>query len=163
MKKELGFTTIEILTTLMIVGFIAIFIASFLMTGIQGFTMAKDAAETVGDVKPGMMAASTFMSDITGISCFETDTEMTFYNTDSEAVSVVVDAAGNSLSIGGSKVPNVTNATLSKTTVDVDGTTYVNTITMSFISSIQGVDKSFSYEFSPRTLVPNSAIAATCP
>lgn len=184
-KNSDGFTLIESILSLILLGVIAVGIFSFLSLGVEAFYFSTENTEAASRIKPTYDFVSTRMSDMTEICCFN-NSRIEFYNSDdgftcadanpparqvllidSSSTLVITSCTGdvnNRTCSSWTILEDLQNAQLSLSTqsVTVRGTsgTYVDLIDLDFKykSDRPGstLDKDFRLSFSPRNLVPSS-------
>lgn len=180
-----GFTLIESILSLVLLGMIAMGIFSFLSMGVDAFYFSTENTEAASRIKPTYDFVSTRLSDMTEICCFS-NSRIEFYNSDdgftcaddnpparqvllidNSSALIITSCTGdvnNRTCSSWTILEDLENAQMSLSTqsVTVRGTagTYVELIDLDFKykSDRPGsvLDKDFSLSFSPRNLVPSS-------
>ena len=76
--KPLGFTLVELIVTLVVVGIIGTFTTLFMYTGLNGYLKAKDTSEGALKAQIALDRISLELKDINNISEFNSDTNINY-------------------------------------------------------------------------------------
>ena len=144
MQNEKGFTLIEIVASLAIVGIIAVFSSLFLVVGLEGYEFTRKAANAAMNAEVALNRISLELKAITGISAL-TSTSVTYTSAyDTAALNRILyfDSGNLYLNTGGVDnyllLKDVSNPVLTKkddTDLDGDGTNEVSYVTVGFTLS----------------------------
>ena len=77
-KKEEGFTLVELIVTLVLVGIIGTFTTLFMYTGLNGYLRAKDTSEGALKAQIALDRISLELRDINRVSDFNDDTNVDY-------------------------------------------------------------------------------------
>lgn len=155
MTQHNGFTLVEVIASLILMAMIGLGIYSFLMTGVEGYLISEGNSIAAGELKPMFDVISTRMSEMKEITCFDTDSQMKFLDTqDSEETVQLVD--GTALRIMNWNV--LTDLSNTAMTMNEENGN-VKDITISFTyTGKSGITRNFDLSFSPRTIMTVSDI-----
>ena len=157
-----GFTLVELIVTLVLVGIIGTFTTLFMYTGLNGYLRAKDTSEGALKAQIALDRISLELRDIDRIDTFTDNTTIDYdsvtllddrqitYNAVAKTVSMDVDGSVNLL------LDDVQSFTMTATYSDLnnsgDGNNEVEAIDVSF--TIGEIDRLFSVRIFPRNMVP---------
>jgi prepilin-type N-terminal cleavage/methylation domain-containing protein len=79
-KREAGFTLIEIIATLVIVGTLSVFAAMFMSTFVKGYSATKTNTETAMKAQMALDRLSVELKDATAISALTANSFITYSN-----------------------------------------------------------------------------------
>jgi prepilin-type N-terminal cleavage/methylation domain-containing protein len=161
-RAQKGFTLVELIVTLVLVGIIGTFTTLFMYTGLNGYLRAKDTSEGALKAQIALDRISLELRDIDRIDTFTDNTTIDYvsvtllgdrqitYNAVAETISMDVDGNVNLL------LDDVQSFTLTATYADLnnsgDGNNEVEAIDVSF--TIGEIDRLFSVRIFPRNMVP---------
>ncbi len=151
-----GFTLVEVIASLTLLGMISLGIYSFLMTGVEGYLISEGNSIAAGELKPMFDVISTRMSEIKKITCFSENAQLSFQDTlgNDETVQLLDD--GTTLRIMNWDIlTNLSNATMVQNVENEN----VKDITISFTyTGKSDIVRSFDLSFSPRMILKSSDI-----
>jgi prepilin-type N-terminal cleavage/methylation domain-containing protein len=161
-KQENGFTLVELIVTLVLVGIIGTFTTLFMYTGLNGYLRAKDTAEGALKAQIVLDRLSLELRDINEIETLTANTAIDYfsatlpgdrqiiYNAVADAISLDVDGNVNLL------LDDVPSFTLTAAYKDLnfyaDGNNEVEAIDVSF--TVGEIGRPFSARIFPRNMVP---------
>jgi prepilin-type N-terminal cleavage/methylation domain-containing protein len=161
-RAQKGFTLVELIVTLVLVGIIGTFTTLFMYTGLNGYLRAKDTSEGALKAQITLDRISLELRDIDIIDTFTDNTTIDYasatlpgdrqitYNAVAETISMDVDGSVNLL------LGDVQSFTMTATYADLnnsgDGNNEVEAIDVSF--TIGEIDRLFSVQIFPRNMVP---------
>lgn len=161
-KPQKGFTLVELIVTLVLVGIIGTFATLFMYTGLNGYLRAKDTSEGALKAQIALDRISLELKDINDISDYNSDTNID-YTTASESLSfarrIRYDSGNDEilLSVAGNEnvlLDNVQTFSLTATYNDLNddiSNQEVETIEASF--TVGEIERSFSVRIFPRNMV----------
>ena len=162
-KPQKGFTLVELVVTLVLVGIIGTFTTLFMYTGLNGYLRAKDTSEGALKAQIALDRISLELKDIKEISDINSDTNID-YECESEALRfariIRYDSAKDEilLSVGGNEnvlLNDVQTFSLTATYKDLnyysDGNLEVESIEVSF--TVGEIERPFSARIFPRNMV----------
>ena len=161
-KQENGFTLVELIVTLVLVGIIGTFTTLFMYTGLNGYLRAKDTAEGALKAQIALDRLSLELRDIDKIDAFTDNTTIDYtsatlpgdrqitYNAVADTISMDVDGNVNLL------LDVVQSFTMTAAYQDLnfyaDGTNAVEAIDVSF--TVGEIGRPFLARIFPRNMVP---------
>ena len=161
-KQENGFTLVELIVTLVLVGIIGTFTTLFMYTGLNGYLRAKDTAEGALKAQIALDRISLELRDINEIETLTANTAIDYfsatlpgdrqviYNAVSDAISLDVDGNVNLL------LDDVQSFTMTAAYKDLnfyaDDNNEVEAINVSF--TVGEIGRPFSARIFPRNMVP---------
>ncbi len=154
-----GFTLVELIVTIVLVGIIGTFTTLFIYTGLNGYLRAKDTSEGALKAQIALDRISMELRDIDDIGTFTDNAQIDYTSTDriltgdrkilysNGIISLDVDGSANELLDG------VSNFAMSLTAADLnaDGNDEVQAITVSF--NMGEIGRLFSARIFPRNMV----------
>ncbi len=154
-----GFTLVELIVTIVLVGIIGTFTTLFIYTGLNGYLRAKDTSEGALKAQIALDRISMELRDIDDIGTFTDNAQIDYTSTDriltgdrkilysNGIISLDVDGSANELLDG------VSNFAMSLTAADLnaDGNDEVQAITVSF--NLGEIGRLFSARIFPRNMV----------
>jgi len=159
---EKGFTLVELIVTLVLVGIIGIFTTLFMYTGLNGYLRAKDTAEGALKAQIALDRLSLELRDIDKIDAFTDDTTIAYtsvtlpgdrqitYNDLTDTISMDVDGNVNLL------LDDVQSFTMTAAYADLNnsggGNNEVGAIDVSF--TVGEIGRPFDTRIFPRNMVP---------
>ncbi len=171
-RSQRGFTLIELVTTLILIGMIGAFAGFFLYTGIRGFLTSKFSSETALQAQIALDRISTELRHIQAlVSPTPTSTSIGYrsldpvllpgvrritYNSANREILLSVDGASNVL------LDNVSSFAFSGSTMDLDnsgdGNNEISEIRVTFTvrSDASGNETEFSAQVYPRSMLAAS-------
>ena len=162
-KPQKGFTLVELIVTLVLVGIIGTFTTLFMYTGLNGYLRAKDTSEGALKAQIALDRISLELKDINIITDFNSNTNID-YTCESEALRfariIRYDSAKDEilLSVAGSEnvlLDDVQTFSLTATYKDLnyysDGNLEVESIEVSF--TVGEIERPFSARIFPRNMV----------
>jgi prepilin-type N-terminal cleavage/methylation domain-containing protein len=157
-----GFTLVELIVTIVLVGIIGTFTMLFLYTGFTGYLRAKDTAEGALTAEIALDRISLELRDINSISAFTADTNIDYtsvtlpgnrqisYDSTARTLSLSVDGNANPLLL------DVANFIMTATYADLNyyssGGDEVQAIDVAF--TVGEIRRQFSTRIFPRNMVP---------
>ena len=160
--QEKGFTLVELIVTLVLVGIIGTFTTLFMYTGLNGYLRAKDTAEGALKAQIALDRLSLELRDINEIEALTANTTIDYfsmtlpgdrqiiYNAAADTVSLDVDGNVNLL------LDDVQNFTMTAAYADLNnsggGNNEVEAIDVSF--TVGEIRRPFSARIFPRNMVP---------
>ena len=160
-KHEKGFTLVELIVTLVLVGIIGTFTTLFMYTGLNGYLRAKDTSEGALKAQITLDRISLELRDIDSVSDFNDDTNVDYTSeTLSQARRIRYDAGNGEilLSVGGSEnllLDDVQTFSMTATYNDLnyygDNVNEVEAINVSF--TVGGIERPFRTRIFPRHMV----------
>ena len=161
-RPQKGFTLIELIVTLVLVGIIGTFTTLFMYTGLSGYLRAKDTAEGAMKAQIALDRISLELRDINNISDFNSNTNIDFTSEtlpfarriryDSGNDEILLSVAGNEYLL----VDDVQTFSLTANSKDLnyysDGALEVESIEVSF--TVGEIGRPFSARLFPRNMVP---------
>jgi prepilin-type N-terminal cleavage/methylation domain-containing protein len=160
--SEKGFTLVELIVTLVLVGIIGTFTTLFMYTGLNGYLRAKDTAEGALKAQIALDRLSLELRDINEIEALTANTAIDYfsvtlpgdrqiiYNAVADTISLDVDGNVNLL------LDDVQNFTMTAAYADLNnsggGNNEVEAIDVSF--TVGEIGRPFSARIFPRNMVP---------
>ncbi|MCK4987831.1 MAG: type II secretion system protein, partial [Desulfobacterales bacterium] len=163
-KQENGFTLVELIVTIVLVGIIGTFTTLFMYTGLNGYLRAKDTAEGALKAQIALDRLSLELRDIDKIDAFTDNTTINYtstiktlpgdrqitYNAVADTISMDVNGNVNLL------LDDVQSFTMTAAYENLnfyaDGTNAVEAINVSF--TVGEIGRPFSARIFPRNMVP---------
>jgi prepilin-type N-terminal cleavage/methylation domain-containing protein len=161
-KQENGFTLVELIVTLVLVGIIGTFTTLFMYTGLNGYLRAKDTAEGALKAQIALDRLSLELRDINEIEALTANTALDYfsttlpgdrqiiYNAVADTISLDVDGNVNLL------LDDVQSFTMTASYENLnfyaDGTNAVEAIDVSF--TVGEIGRPFLARIFPRNMVP---------
>jgi prepilin-type N-terminal cleavage/methylation domain-containing protein len=123
MKQEAGFTLIEVVASLVIVGILAVFTSLFLVVGLEGYEFTRKAANAAMDAEVALNRISLELKTINGISAASDDISLAYTSSDSTLTGDrTIEFVSDNLKINDFiLIKDVSNHDLSVTLDDLDG------------------------------------------
>jgi len=162
-RPQKGFTLVELIVTLVLVGIIGTFTTLFMYTGLNGYLRAKNTSEGALKAQIALDRISLELKDINDISDFNSDTNID-YTCESKTLLfariIRYDSANGEilLSVAGNEnvlLDDVQTFSLTATYNDLNddiADQEVETITVGF--TVGEIERSFSVRIFPRNMVP---------
>ena len=158
-KPEKGFTLVELIVTLVLVGIIGTFTTLFMYTGLNGYLRAKDTSEGALKAQIALDRISLELRDINTISAFTSDTNIGYT---SETLpgnrqirlngdQIDLDVNGNTNLLLDSVASFDLEATYTDLNYFADGVLEVESIEVSF--TVGEIERPFSVRIFPRNMV----------
>ncbi len=161
-KQENGFTLVELIVTIVLVGIIGTFTTLFMYTGLNGYLRAKDTAEGALKAQITLDRLSLELRDIFEIEAFTANSTIDYfsttlpgdrqiiYNAGDRTISLDVDGDVNTLD---TLLDEVTSFTMTANYVDLNnsGGDEVAAIDVSF--TVGEIRRPFSARIFPRNMV----------
>ena len=160
-QQENGFTLVELIVTIVLVGIIGIFTSLFMYTGLNGYLRAKDTAEGALKAQIALDRISLELRDINQIKTLTANTAIDYfsktfpgdrqiiYNSGADTISLDVDDKVNLL------LDDVQSFTMTAVYKDLnfyaDGNNAVEAIDVSF--TVGEIGRPFSVRIFPRNMV----------
>lgn len=157
-----GFTLVELIVTIVLVGIIGTFTTIFLFTGFSGYLRAKDTAEGALNAQIALDRISLELRDINGISAFTANTGIDYtsmtlpgnrqitYDPMARTISLIVDGNANPLLL------DVASFNMAATYADLNyysgGGNEVRAIDVVF--TVGEIRRQFKTRLFPRNMVP---------
>ena len=162
MTQEKGFTLVELIVTLVLVGIIGTFTTLFMYTGLNGYLRAKDTAEGALKAQIALDRLSLELRDISEIEAFTANSTIDYFSTtllgdrqiiyDANADTISLDVDGNVNLL----LDDVQNFTMTAAYKDLnyytDGNNEVEAIDVNF--TVGEIRRPFSARIFPRNMVP---------
>ena len=162
MTREKGFTLVELIVTLVLVGIIGTFTTLFMYTGLNGYLRAKDTAEGALKAQIALDRLSLELRDISEIEAFTANSTIDYFSTtllgdrqiiyDANADTISLDVDGNVNLL----LDDVQNFTMTAAYKDLnfyaDANNEVEAIDVSF--TVGEIRRPFSARIFPRNMVP---------
>ena len=162
LKQENGFTLVELIVTIVLVGIVGTFTTLFMYTGLNGYIRAKDTAEGALKAQIALNRISMELRDIEDIDAFTANTTIDYesatligdrqitYDGAADTISMDIDGNVNVL------LDDVRNFTMTASYADLDnsggGVNEVEAIDVSF--TVGEIGRPFSARIFPRHMVP---------
>ena len=158
-RAQKGFTLVELIVTLVLVGIIGTFTTLFMYTGLNGYLKAKDTSEGALKAQIALDRISLELKDINNISEFNSDTNINYTSEtlpgnrkiflNGDKIELEVDGNPNPL------LDTVVSFDLEPTYTDLnhyaDGNLEVGSIEISF--TVGEIERPFSTRIFPRNMV----------
>lgn len=158
-RTQNGFTLVELIVTLVLVGIIGTFTTLFMYTGLNGYLKAKDTSEGALKAQIALDRISLELKDINNISAFNSDTNIDYTSEtlpgdrkiilNGNQIDLDVDGNANTL------LDSVVSFDLEPTYTDLnhyaDGNLEVGSIEISF--TVGEIERPFSARIFPRNMV----------
>ncbi|MGD8335199.1 MAG: type II secretion system protein [Desulfobacterales bacterium] len=154
-----GFTLVEMIVTIILVGLIGVFTTLFVYTGLNGYLRAKDTSEGALGAQIALDRISMELRDIEQISTFINDTQID-YNSRTLGENRQIRFSGGIISIDNGNgardlLDGVTNFAMTLTAADLNNSTgaeeEVQAINVSF--NVGEIGRLFSARIFPRNMV----------
>ena len=158
-RAQNGFTLVELIVTLVLVGIIGTFTTLFMYTGLNGYLKAKDTSEGALKAQIALDRISLELKDINNISEFNSDTNIN-YTSETLPGSRKIFLNGDKIELDVDGTPNplldtVVSFDLEPTYTDLnhyaDGNLEVGSIEISF--TVGEIERPFSTRIFPRNMV----------
>ena len=158
-RAQNGFTLVELIVTLVLVGIIGTFTSLFMYTGLNGYLKAKDTSEGALKAQIALDRISLELKDINNISEFNSDTNIN-YTSETLPGSRKIFLNGDKIELDVDDTPNplldtVVSFDLEPTYTDLnhyaDGNLEVGSIAISF--TVGEIERPFSARIFPRNMV----------
>ena len=158
-RAQKGFTLVELIVTLVLVGIIGTFTTRFMYTGLNGYLKAKDTSEGALKAQIALDRISLELKDINNISEFNSDTNIN-YTSETLPGSRKIFLNGDKIELDVDGTPNplldtVVSFDLEPTYTDLnhyaDGNLEVGSIAISF--TVGEIERPFSVRIFPRNMV----------
>ena len=158
-RAQKGFTLVELIVTLVLVGIIGTFTTLFMYTGLNGYLKAKDTSEGALKAQIALDRISLELKDINNISEFNSDTNIN-YTSETLPGSRKIFLNGDKIELDVDGTPNplldtVVSFDLEPTYTDLnhyaDGNLEVGSIEISF--TVGEIERPFSARIFPRNMV----------
>jgi prepilin-type N-terminal cleavage/methylation domain-containing protein len=162
-KRENGFTLVELIVTLVLVGIIGTFTTLFMYTGLNGYLRAKDTAEGALKAQIALDRISLELRDINQIEAFTANSAIDYFsNTLSGDRQIIFDANARTISLDVDGDINTLDILLDEVSSFTMAANYVNlnnsggnevaAINVSF--TVGEIGRSFDVQIFPRNMVP---------
>ena len=158
-RAQKGFTLVELIVTLVLVGIIGTFTTLFMYTGLNGYLKAKDTSEGALKAQIALDRISLELKDINNISEFNSDTNIN-YTSETLPGNRKIFLNGDKIELDVDGTPNplldtVVSFDLEPTYTDLnhyaDGNLEVGSIEISF--TVGEIERPFSARIFPRNMV----------
>jgi prepilin-type N-terminal cleavage/methylation domain-containing protein len=158
-RPQKGFTLVELIVTLVLVGIIGTFTTLFMYTGLNGYLKAKDTSEGALKAQIALDRISLELKDINNISEFNSDTNIN-YTSETLPGSRKIILNGNKIDLDVDNNPNtlldaVVSFDLKTTYTDLNdysgGDREVESISVGFV--VEGIERPFNARIFPRNMV----------
>lgn len=159
-REQKGFTLVELIVTIVLVGIIGTFTTLFMYTGLNGYLRAKDTSEGALKAQIALDRISLELKDINNISDFNSDTNIDYTSETlpgnrkivftGNQIDLAVD--GNANALLDSVVTFDLEATYTDLNYYADGLLEVESIEVSF--TVGEIERPFSARIFPRNMVP---------
>jgi prepilin-type N-terminal cleavage/methylation domain-containing protein len=158
-RAQNGFTLVELIVTLVLVGIIGTFTTLFMYTGLNGYLKAKDTSEGALKAQIALDRISLELKDINNISEFNSDTNIN-YTSETLPGNRKIFLNGDKIELDVDGTPNplldtVVSFDLEPTYTDLnhyaDGNLEVGSIAISF--TVGEIERPFSARIFPRNMV----------
>ena len=161
-RSQKGFTLVELIVTLVLVGIIGTFTTLFMYTGLNGYLRAKDTSEGALKAQIALDRISLELKDINNIAAFNSNTNIDFTSEtlpfarriryDSSNGELLLSVAGNEYLL----VDDVQTFALTANSRDLNyyggGALEVESIQIGF--TVGEIERSFNARIFPRNMVP---------
>ncbi len=150
-----GFTLIEVIASLILLGIISLGIYSFLMTGVEGYFISEGNSIAAGELKPMFDVISTRMSEMEAITCFSENAQLKFLDTQGNEETVQIIDETTLRIMNWNILTNLTDPTMALQTEGGN----VKDISITFMyTGKSGITRNFDLSFSPRKIITSSGI-----
>lgn len=158
-KPENGFTLVELIVTLVLVGIIGTFTTLFMYTGLNGYLRAKDTSEGALKAQIALDRISLELRDVNNISAFASDSNVDYTSETLPGNRQIIlngnkidlDVNGNTYMLLDSVVSFDLEATYTDLNYYADGVREVGWIEVSF--TVGDIERPFSARIFPRNMV----------
>jgi prepilin-type N-terminal cleavage/methylation domain-containing protein len=154
---ETGFTLVELIVTLVLVGIIGTFTTLFVYTGLNGYLMARDTSEGALKAQITLDRISMELRDIDTVGTFTENTQIDYTSRSLGGNRQILYSNGVISIDGGIGARNLLDGvqnfsmTLAQTDLNGDGTDDIQAINVSF--NTDQIDRQFSARIFPRYMV----------
>lgn len=158
-KSQNGFTLVELIVTIVLVGLIGVFTTLFVYTGLNGYLTARDTSEGALRAQIALDRLSMELRDIDKISNFTTDAQIDYTSKTLSGNRQILYSNGViSINTGGGarnlldEIENF-SMTLTQTDLNADGNDEVQAIEINFNFVPERFTRQFSARIFPRNMV----------
>jgi prepilin-type N-terminal cleavage/methylation domain-containing protein len=163
-KQETGFTLVELIVALVLVGIIATFTTLFMYTGLNGYLRTKDNSEGALKAQLALDRLSLELRDISEIEAFTANSAIDYlsttltgdrqiiYNANAATISLDVDGDINTLDTLLDEVSSFTMTMIANRDLNNDAINEVEAIEVKF--TVGKIGRQFSARIFPRNMVP---------
>ena len=159
-RSQNGFTLVELIVTIVLVGLIGVFTTLFVYTGLNGYLKARDTSEGALKAQIALDRISMELRDIDSIATFAAGSQIDYTSrtlTGNRQVlfsnGVISINAGNGARTLLDEIENF-SMTLTQTDLNADGNDEVQAIEISFNFVPERFTRQFNARIFPRNMVP---------
>lgn len=163
MTHEKGFTLVELIVTIVLVGIIGTFTTLFMYTGLNGYLRAKDTAEGALKAQIAIDRISLELRDINQIEAFTANNTIDYFSTalpgdrqiifdaNARTISLDVDGDINTLNI---LLDEVSSFTMTANYVNLNNSVGNEVAAIDVSFTVGEIGRSFDVRIFPRNMVP---------
>jgi prepilin-type N-terminal cleavage/methylation domain-containing protein len=163
MTHEKGFTLVELIVTIVLVGIIGTFTTLFMYTGLNGYLRAKDTAEGALKAQIAIDRISLELRDINQIEAFTANNTIDYFSTalpgdrqiifdaNAKTISLDVDGDINTLNI---LLDEVSSFTMTANYVNLNNSVGNEVAAIDVSFTVGEIGRSFDVRIFPRNMVP---------
>ena len=159
-RREAGFTLIEIIVTLVLVGILSVFAGLFMTTFLNGYFMVKNNSDTAMKAQMALDRISLELRDVSAVSALTDNSLITYTNPSGAGRTIKFVGSNIYLSTPADQIliDNVQAFQLSATYGNVYAVLNIAADDVAFIDigfTVSGYNNPFSTRIFPRTRVPH--------
>ena len=157
LKQEAGFTLIEIIVTLMLVGILSVFAGLFMTTFLNGYFMVKNNSDTAMKAQMALDRISIELKDVSALSALTYNSLITYTNPSGAGRTIKFVGSNIYLSTPADNIliDHVQAFQLSATYRNVYNVTANDVAFIDIGFTVSGYNNPFSTRIFPRTRVPH--------
>ena len=159
-KSQNGFTLVELIVTIVLVGLIGVFTTLFVYTGLNGYLRARDTSEGALKAQIALDRLSMELRDINNINTFADSSQIDFTSRTLSGNRQILYSngvlsinAGNGVRTLLDEIENF-SMTLTRTDLNADGSDEVQAIEIRFNFVPERFTRQFNARIFPRNMVP---------
>ena len=161
MRHHNGFTVIELIVVLVLVGIIALFGSSFLLYGLYGYQQSTNNSQAALSMKPTVDVLGTKLADIIEVTCLTSsggEVEMQFVNSMDDTETLTASGSTGVFNLSGFNI--VSGISSPSLTVNLNGDNAENFV---LTYTLDVIDQQQTMRFSPRTIIDMTAVPSCTP